>query len=141
MNAHGEPQPTTAIDEENPNEDAIQHQQNDSDASQLAVYAYEEDAMDEEEPLSPYEEDARDYTAETTTAQMLALPSVCTFQELQQMRPVTGMGGKVAAAKQRELRQGCLENEIFEIDVTDAWPERRAVLRAVPPNLQQLIIW
>ena len=93
MNAHGEPQPTTAIDEENPNEDAIQHQQNYSDASQLPVYAYEEDAMDEEEPLSPYEEDAMEYAAETTTAQMLALPSVCTFQELQQMRPVRGMGG------------------------------------------------
>ena len=78
--------------------------------------------------------------AETTTAQMLALPSVCTFQELQEIRPVTGMGGKVACAKQRELRQVCLQNEVFEIDVTETWPQWRAVLRALPPLQHQLKI-
>ena len=96
-----------------PHEDAIQHQQNDSDASQLAVNAY---------------------------AQMPALPSVCTFQEVQEMRPVQGMGGKAACAKQRDLRQVRLQNGISEIDVTETWPERRAALRALPRLMQQLII-
>ena len=91
----------------------------DSDASQLAVHASASGA-------------------EETTAQWL--PSVCTFQEIQEMQPVQGMGGKVACAKQRELRQVCFENEVFEIDVTETWPEWRAVLRALPENMQQLII-
>ena len=72
--------------------------------------------------------------------QMLALPSVCTFQEMQQMRPVNGIGGKAACTKQRDLRQVCLQNRVFEIDVTETWPEWRAVLRALPRNMQQLII-
>ena len=72
--------------------------------------------------------------------QMLALPSVCTFQEMQQMRPVNGIGGKAACTKQRDLRQVCLQNRLFEIDVTETWPEWRAVLRALPRNMQQLII-
>ena len=78
--------------------------------------------------------------AERTTAQWLALPSVCTFQELQEMQPVKGMGGKAACAKQRELRQHCLENRVMKIDVTETWPEWRLVLRALPQNMQQLII-
>ena len=73
-------------------------------------------------------------------AQMLALPSVCTFQEMQQMQPVQGIGGKVACTKQRDLRQVCLQTGVFEIDVTETWPEWRAVLRALPRNMQQLII-
>ena len=73
-------------------------------------------------------------------AQMLALPSVCTFQEMQQMQPVQGIGGKVACKKQRDLRQVCLQTGVFEIDVTETWPEWRAVLRALPRNMQQLII-
>ena len=56
------------------------------------------------------------------------------------MKPVQGMGGKAACAKQRELRQVCLQNGVFEIDVTETWPEWRAVLRALPQNMQQLII-
>ena len=56
------------------------------------------------------------------------------------MQPAKGMGGKVAAAKQRELRQVCLRSRIFVIDVAEAWPEWRAVLRALPQNLQRLII-
>ena len=56
------------------------------------------------------------------------------------MQKVQGMGGKAACAKQRELRQVCLQNEVFEIDVTETWPEWRAVLRALPRNMQQLII-
>ena len=71
VNAYGEPQPTAAIDEGTPHEDAV--------------------------ACGP-----------ETTAQMLALPSVCTFQEVQEMQPVKGMGGKAACAKQRELRQVCL---------------------------------
>ena len=55
------------------------------------------------------------------------------------MQPVKGMGGKAACAKQRELRQVCLQNGVFEIDVTETWPEWKAVLRALPPNMQQLI--
>ena len=57
------------------------------------------------------------------------------------MRPVKGMGGKVAAAKQRELRQVCLQNGVFEIDVTETWPQWRPVLRALPAGLQERIIW
>ena len=71
---------------------------------------------------------------------VLVLPSVCNFQEMQAMRPVQGMGGKVACRKQRELRQVCLEKEVFEIDVTASWPEWRAVLRALPPQTQRAII-
>ena len=71
---------------------------------------------------------------------VLVLPSVCNFQEMQAMRPVQGMGGKVACKKQRELRQVCLEQEVFEIDVTASWPDWRAVLRALPPQTQQVII-
>ena len=78
--------------------------------------------------------------AEMTTAQMLALPSVCTFQEMQEMQPVKGMGGKAACAKQRGLRQVCLQNGVFEIDVTETWPEWRALLRALPESMQRLII-
>ena len=126
VNAHGEPQSAAAIgerapheayaapparlpaiDEGIPHEEAIQHQQNDSDASQLA---------------------------------MLALPSVCTFQQMQEMQPVQSMSGKAACLKQRELRQVCLRSKVFEIDVTESWPQWRAVLRALPPNMQQLII-
>ena len=71
---------------------------------------------------------------------VLVLPSVCNFQEMQAMRPVQGMGGKVACRKQRELRQVCLEKEVFEIDVIASWPEWRAVLRALPPQTQRAII-
>ena len=56
------------------------------------------------------------------------------------MRPVQGMGGKAACAKQRELRQVCLDSGVFEIDVTETWPEWRAVLRALPENMQRIII-
>jgi hypothetical protein len=151
--AYAEPQRTAAIDEETPHEEAIQHKQNDSDASQLAVNANGEPqpnaAIDEGTP----HEDAIQHDgaaasvnpavasgAEQTTALMLALPSVCTFQEMQEMQPVKGMGGRVACAKQKELRQVCLENGVFEIDVTDTWPEWREVLRALPQHMQQLII-
>ena len=48
------------------------------------------------------------------------------------MELVKGMGGKAACKNQRELRQVCLDNEVFEIDVTRTWPEWRAVLRALP---------
>ena len=34
----------------------------------------------------------------------------------------------------------CLENEVFEIGVTETWPEWRAVLRALPKNMQQMIV-
>ena len=115
VNAYGEPQPTAAIDGRGPHEDGTQRQQNDSGASQPAG-------------------------AEETTAQIPALPSVCTFRGLQEMQPVKGMGVKAASVKQRELRQVCLENEVFEIDVTETWPEWRAVLRALPKNMQQLIV-
>ena len=56
------------------------------------------------------------------------------------MKPVQGMGGKAACAKQRQLRQECLQNGLFEIDITETWPSWRAVLRALPPTTQQLII-
>lgn len=56
------------------------------------------------------------------------------------MKPVQGMGGKAACAKQRQLRQVCLQNGLFEIDITETWPSWRAVLRALPPTTQQLII-
>jgi len=125
VEAYGDDARLFAYDDEGtPHEDAIQHQQNDSDASQLAENAHGE----------PHG------TPRETTAQMLALPSVCTFQEVQEMQPVKGMGGKMACAKQRELRQVCLQNGVFEIDVTETWPQWRAVLRALPQNMQQLII-
>ena len=103
-------------------DDAYDRQFNDSDASQLAVNR------------------AAASQAENTTAQMVELPSVCTFQQMQAMQPVKGMGGKVACAKQRELRKVCLENGVFEIDVTETWPEWRACLRALQPIMQQQII-
>ena len=140
-----EPQPTAAIDEGIPHEDAIQHQQNDSDASQLALNAYGEPqppaVIDEGTP----HEDAiqlqqNDSDASQLAVNAYALPSVCSFQEMQEMQPVQGMGGKAACAKQRELRQVCLQKEVFEIDVTETWPEWRAVLRALPQNMQRLII-
>ena len=56
------------------------------------------------------------------------------------MRPVKGMGGKAARLKQRELRQMRLETGIFEMDITDTWPEWRPMLRALPNNMQQLIV-
>ena len=55
VNAYGEPQPTTAIDGRGPHEDGTQRQQNDSGASQPAG-------------------------AGETTAQIPALPSVCTIR-------------------------------------------------------------
>ena len=164
--ADEEPQPGAAIDEVTPHEEPIQHKQNDSDASQLAVHAYGEPrataAMDAGTP----HEDAIQHDgaaargmphtprparecpvnpgvasgAEQTTAQMLALPSVCTFQEMQEMQPVKGVGGKLACVKQRELRQVCLQSGLFEIDLTQSWPQWRQVLRALPPNMQRLII-
>jgi hypothetical protein len=78
--------------------------------------------------------------AETTTAQCLPLPSVCTFQQMEAMQKVKGIGGKTACAKQRELRKVCMDTGVFEIDVTETWPEWKAVLRALPPNMQRLII-
>jgi len=56
------------------------------------------------------------------------------------MRKVKGIGGKMACVKQKELRQECLENGILEIDLTETWLEWRAVLRALPPFQQQLLI-
>ena len=130
VNAYGEPQPTAAIDEGTPHEDAIQH---DGAAARGMPHTPRPTRGC---PVNP----AVASGAEKTTAQMLALPSVCTFQEVQEMQPVKGMGGKAACAKQRELRQVCLQNGVFEIDVTETWPEWRAVLRALPRNMQQLII-
>ena len=80
VNSYGEPQPTTAIDGSGPHDDGTQRQQHDSGASQ---------------PAGP----------EETTAQLPALPNGCTIRELQEMRPVRGMGGKAACLKQRQLRQ------------------------------------
>ena len=56
------------------------------------------------------------------------------------MRPVKYMGRKAAWRKQRELRQVCLEDGVWEIDLTEIWPEWRAVLQALPKNMQQVII-
>ena len=102
-----------------------------SDASQLAVNAY-----GGPQPTTAIDEG----TQHEDAIPVLALPSVCNFQEMQEMQPVQGMGGKAACAKQRELRQVCLQDEVFEIDVTETWPEWRAVLRALPQQMQQLII-
>jgi hypothetical protein len=95
-----------------------------------------EDAEDNEEPTTAIDEG----TQHEDAIPVLALPSVCNFQEMQEMQPVQGMGGKAACVKQRELRQLCLQNEVFEIDVTETWPEWRAVLRALPQQMQHLII-
>ena len=56
------------------------------------------------------------------------------------MQPVQGMGGKAACVKQRQLRQVCLQNGHSEIDLTDTWPQWRAVLRALPRDKQQIIV-
>ena len=111
-----------AANENTPDADAHQHQQNHGDASQLAS--------------DPAVADG----AEMPTEQILALQSVCTFEEMQQVEVVKNMGGKAACQKQRELRQECLESGVYEIDVTHTWPEWRPVLRALPTNLQQMII-
>ena len=56
------------------------------------------------------------------------------------MKPVRGMGGKAACRKQRELRQQCLEDNVFGINVIETWPQWREVLRALSPNMQRAII-
>ena len=56
------------------------------------------------------------------------------------MRPAQGVGGRLACCKQRELRQACIEGGLWEIDVTQTWPQWRQVLRALPENLQRMII-
>jgi hypothetical protein len=101
----------------------------DSDASQLAV-----NANGEPQPAAANDEGTPQEDA------LLALLSVCTLQQVQEMQPMKGIGGKTAWAKQKELRQVCLQKEVFKIDVTETWPEWRAVLRALQPNRQQLII-
>ena len=74
------------------------------------------------------------------TAQSEAMPCICTYQQMQEMAAKQGMGGKIACAKQRELRKKCLDASISEIDVTSSWPEWRDVLRAMPQGQQRLII-
>ena len=74
------------------------------------------------------------------TAQNEAMPCICTYQQMQEMAPKQGMGGRIACAKQRELRKKCLDASISEIDVTSSWPEWRDVLRAMPQGQQRLII-
>ena len=56
------------------------------------------------------------------------------------MQPARGVGGKAACRKQRELRQQCLEDSVYEIDLTEAWPQWREVLRALSPNIRHAII-
>ena len=91
----------TSSDESSEDEIHVKEESGDSDASQLAVNAYGEPqsaaANDEGTP----HEDA-----------LLALPSVCTFQQVLEMQPMKGIGGKTACAKQRELRQVCLQNGV-----------------------------
>ena len=87
-------------------------------------------------------------TAGDGAPQLVANPSVpadagrpiCTYEQLRELSPTPGMGGKIACTKQRELRQLCLDTSTWEIDITSTWPEWRAVLRALPPGQQQLII-
>ena len=78
--------------------------------------------------------------AETTIAQGLPLPSVCTIQEMEAMKKVQGIGGKTACAKQRELRAECMENGTMEIDLTETWPQWKATLRALPLEMRRQII-
>ena len=61
----------------------------------------------------------------------LARPCICTLQDIAKLTPEPNMGGKVAYAKQKELRATCLREGLWEIDVSDSWPQWRQVLRAM----------
>ena len=78
--------------------------------------------------------------AQTTTAHSPPLPCVLTLPQMQAMKPVKGIGGKVGNLKQRALRDSCLQSGIWEVDLTETWPEWRQVLRALPMGQLQLMI-
>ena len=122
MDAYGREQPVAAAIQEG----TVQRQQNDRDASQLAVNEHDEPeqgaAIHDRNPHDdaiPHDDPGVAFGADQTPGHRLALPSVCTFQELQQMRVVQNVGGKLASAKQKELRQACLQSKAFEMDVTE----------------------
>ena len=84
--------------------------------------------------------DATQLAAEPAVAQVLALPCICTLEAIENLEPVKDMGGKQAAAKQKELRAKCLAEKLWEIDVTHYWAEWRAVLRALSQDKRANII-
>jgi hypothetical protein len=54
--------------------------------------------------------------------------------------PLVKGSGKVGNHKQRELREVCLQTGIFEVDLTQSWPQWRQVLRALPMDELQKAI-
>ena len=67
------------------------------------------------------------------------LRCVCTYGELAATQPVQGAGGKMAHRKQREVREVCMRNALFEMELTENWPEWRACLRALLVNVRRSI--
>ena len=70
----------------------------------------------------------------------LARPCICTLQDIAKLTPEPNMGGKVAYAKQKELRAKCLDEGLWEIDVSDSWPQWRQVLRAMNQRTMEDVI-
>ena len=65
---------------------------------------------------------------------------ICTLQDIANLTPEPNMGGKAANAKQKELRKTCLDEGLWEIDVTDSWPQWRQVLRAMNQSTMEDVI-
>jgi len=67
-------------------------------------------------------------------------PVVCSSEQLEDTKPRQGFGGKQACAIQRELRQRCFDQDVWEIDLTETDVDWRSLLRAQPCGMRRRLL-
>ena len=68
------------------------------------------------------------------------IPVVCSSDQLEDTKLRHGLGGKQACIIQRNLRKQCLDQGIWEIDLTETDVDWRALLRAQPPGMRSRLL-
>jgi hypothetical protein len=71
---------------------------------------------------------------------LLKIPVVCSSDQLEDTKPRQGFGGKQACIIQRNLRKQCLDQGIWEIDLTETDVDWRSLLRAQPPGMRSRLL-
>ena len=82
----------------------------------------------------PRDVDAAALNSLTTT------PVVCSSDDLEATNPRQGFGGKQACVIQRELRQQCFDQGVWEIDLTQTDVDWRSLLRAQPLSMRRRLL-
>ena len=67
-------------------------------------------------------------------------PVVCSSDHLEATKPRQGFGGKQACAIQREFRQQCFDQGVWEIDLTQTDVDWRSLLRAQPSEMRRRLL-